>query len=455
MRSKHYQLSISGMQCVDCENNIEEAVAVLPGVTNANADFVRETLMLDLDEDAISLKTVCAAVKARGYRCGNFKGKKPAGFAKRLALSTLVAAGIILLFQLNKWVQIDISLDEIDENASLGLIFLVGILTSFHCIGMCGGFVLSYAAGGGAKSSWLSYQTHISYGIGKTVSYASIGALFGFIGGAVSFTLGMRSLAMALAGAFLMIYGLSLLDAFAGLRRFHIRLPRFLIHSLSEKRRRLSNPLAIGLLNGLMIACGPLQAMYIMAAGTGSPLHGAALLAVFALGTLPVMFIFGLLSGLITANATRHFLKISGFIILLLGVIMLNRSLLLLGTGYDVNSLWSKASQRTTLFLAGWSKYDYENPFHLQEGYQVIYTEAEKFEYIPGRYRLKTNVPVKWIINVKELSPCNKRIIVPDLNLTIDLKEGVQMVKFLPKKAGTISWSCSMGMIPGVFIVTD
>lgn len=454
MKSRHVQLSIIGMQCVDCENNIEEAVSILPGVNRAKADYVTETLVLDLDRDAISLKTVCEAVKARGYRCGKAKENRSTGFVKRVALIIFAIAGIGALFQLNQFIQIDLSPEDIDENASLGLIFLVGILTSFHCIGMCGGFVLSYAAEG-AKPGRSSYLTHMSYGIGKTLSYASIGALFGFIGGAVSFTPGMRSLAMAFAAAFLMIYGLSLLDAFAGLRRFHIRLPRFFIHSLSEKRRRLSNPLAIGLLNGLMIACGPLQAMYIMAAGTGSPLQGAVLLAVFALGTLPVMFVFGLLSGMITANATRNFLKISGFIIVLLGTMMLNRSLLLAGTGYDVDSLLTKTSGTATAWLAAWRKNDVGNAFHLQEGYQIIYTEAEKFEYIPSRYRLKTNVPVKWIINVRELSPCNQRIIVPDLNLTIDLKEGLQMVEFLPKKAGIISWSCSMGMIPGTFMVQD
>lgn len=454
MRSRHYQLSISGMQCVDCENNIEEVVSALPGVISVKADFTKESLALELDTDAVTLKTVCAAVKAKGYRCGNYKRKKPAGFVKRLASIILAAAGISVLFQLSKFIQIDVSFDDIDKNASYGLIFLVGVLTSFHCIGMCGGFVLSYAAEG-ATSGRTSYLSHIVYGIGKTTSYATIGALFGFIGGAVSFTVGMRSLAMALAGAFLIIYGLSLLDAFSGLRRFHIRLPRFLLHNLSEKRRHTSNPLVIGLLNGLMIACGPLQAMYVMAAGTGSPLHGAALLAVFALGTLPVMFIFGLLSAMITANATRHFLKISGFIIMLLGAIMVNRSMLLSGTGYDVNSLLTKASQKAITLFAGWRKNDVENQFHLQEGYQIIYTEAEKFEYIPGRYLLRKNVPVKWIINVKELSPCNKRIIVLDLNLTIDLKEGLQMVEFLPGEVGTISWSCSMGMIPGTFIVRE
>lgn len=454
MRLKRYLIPISGMQCADCENNIEETVSALPGITHAKANFSDETLTLELNPDAISLKTVCAAIKARGYSCRNQKRKKSSIFSERFILIMLAMVGIIGLLQLNTVIHLDLSFEAIDKNAGYGVIFLIGVLTSFHCIGMCGGFVLSYAADG-AKAGQSSYLNHVVYGIGKTVSYSAFGALFGFIGGAVSFTIGMRSLAMALAGVFLMIYGLSLLDAFAGLRRFHIRMPRDLVRNLSEIRRRTSNPLVIGLLNGLMIACGPLQAMYIMAAGTGSPLQGAALLAAFALGTLPVMFVFGLLSTLITANVSRHLLKISGLVIMLLGAVMLNRSLLLSATGYDVNSLLTRASLQISTFLEGWRKSDAEGPFHIQEGYQIVYTEAESYQYIPSRYSLKNNVPVKWIINVKELSPCNQRIIVPDLNMTIDLKAGLQMVEFIPNKAGVISWSCAMGMIPGTFVVKD
>jgi plastocyanin domain-containing protein len=88
-------------------------------------------------------------------------------------------------------------------------------------------------------------------------------------------------------------------------------------------------------------------------------------------------------------------------------------------------------------------------------GYQVIYTEAEKQAYLPAEYTLKKNVPVKWIINVKELSSCNRQIIIPALGMTIDLKTGLQIVEFVPKESGIISWSCYMGMIPGTFIVKD
>ena len=335
-----------------------------------------------------------------------------------------------------------------------GLLFLVGILTSFHCIGMCGGFVLGYTVSG-SKSGNPSHQSHIYYAIGKIISYSLFGALFGFVGGAITITITMKSVISGLAGLFLIIYGLSMNDAFAGLRRFHIRLPRGFVHHLFRQQRKTTSPFIIGLLNGLMIACGPLQAMYVLAAGTGSAIEGAKVLAIFAVGTLPLMLLFGYSANFLTANLTRKFLKLSGVIIIVLGAIMLNRGLLLSGTGYDFHSLSAKISQKINAHFMTWQHDFVDAGAHIQNGYQVIYMEVEAKKYSPSEFTVRKNIPVKWIINVKEISECNKQIVIPSLDKTINLHPGLQIVEFIPTDDGVISWSCHMGMIPGTFIVSE
>lgn len=451
MKPQHHLLTISGMHCVDCENHIEEAVSSLPGIINAQANFADETLTLDLDSEVISIKTVRAAIKSAGYACTEDISPKPTGFIKRLSLTGLALTGIILLFQLDNWVQLEFSLDDIGRAANYGLLFTIGVLTSFHCIGMCGGFVVSYTVAS-TETGKAIYWNHLLYGMGKVISYSGFGALFGLIGGTLTFTLGMRSLASAIAGLFLILYGLSMLDAFRVLRRFHIRLPHWLNRFLVRTRQRTSNPFVFGLLNGMMIACGPLQAMYIMAAGTENPVEGAKLLAVFALGTLPVMFAFGTFASIITVNMRRYMIKLSGFIIILLGVVMLNRCLMIYGTGYDVNSLLSRISGEIKTNFMSW-QIGRSDAAPIQQGYQIIYMEAEKHAYRPDEFTLRYGVPVKWIINVKALSECNKTIIIPSLHKTIALKPGLQIVEFTPKQSGVVSWSCHMGMLPGTFIV--
>lgn len=80
---------------------------------------------------------------------------------------------------------------------------------------------------------------------------------------------------------------------------------------------------------------------------------------------------------------------------------------------------------------------------------------VDRYGYSPDRFVLQKGVPVRWIIDGKELTGCNNAIQVPKLGLRFDIKPGEQVIEFTPEQAGTISWSCWMGMIPGSFIVKD
>jgi len=91
----------------------------------------------------------------------------------------------------------------------------------------------------------------------------------------------------------------------------------------------------------------------------------------------------------------------------------------------------------------------------MQDGYQIIEMEVNRYGWSPDKFVLKKGVPVKWIINAKEINGCNNAIQVPKYGLEFNIKPGEQVIEFTPDKSGTVSWSCWMGMIPGVFIVKD
>jgi hypothetical protein len=86
---------------------------------------------------------------------------------------------------------------------------------------------------------------------------------------------------------------------------------------------------------------------------------------------------------------------------------------------------------------------------------QTINMDVLKSGFSPNQFTLRKDVPVKWVINGKELAECNKVIVVPQYKLTIELKKGKQVIKFTPSESGLVSWSCWMGMMPGTFIVVD
>ena len=197
-----------------------------------------------------------------------------------------------------------------------------------------------------------------------------------------------------------------------------------------------------------MIACGPLQAIYIMAAGTGSWIEGAKLLFIFALGTLPVMLGFGYFTSFISSKMANKILRASGAIVIILGLIMINRGLALTGTGYDVGSFFASSEN----LVAASNNND---NIILKEGYQEIKMDVLASGWNPNKFILKKDIPVKWVIDGKEINGCNNAIQVPKLGLNFKIKPGIQTIEFTPTEEGTIPFSCWMGMKQGQFIVKD
>jgi uncharacterized protein len=439
----------TGMTCHGCEKIIAKQVLKLEGVKSVDIDYATEKAEVEFDAQKTNYSEIKEAIEERGYICKSFDEKQKTNWVNW----AFAGIGFILIIYFAWQLYGRIELPAISQNMGYGLLFVVGLLTGFHCVGMCGGFVISYTAKG-IKEGKKPARLHLSYGIGKLISYTVIGAAFGLLGSIVAFTPAIRGWAGILAGLFLVIFGLKMLNIIPALRKFKITMPKFLNKFLrKEKKEHSNNPLVIGLLNGLMIACGPLQAIYIMAAGTGSMIEGAKLLFIFALGTLPVMLGFGYLTSVISKKATHKILKASGVIVIILGLVMINRGLSLTGTGYDYNSLTAEfapfASDDSGI-VAGT-----DGTPVFKDGYQEIKMEVNRYGWSPDKFVLKKGVPVKWIIEGKEINGCNNAIQVPKLGLKFDIKKGEQIIEFTPTETGTISWSCWMGMIPGVFIVKD
>ena len=441
-------LHARGMHCSGCEHIIEDSVRKLAGVQRVKADYPTEIVAVVFDPALTNVEGICAAIARKGYRCTlPDDAEAPRNKFKKLGAAVLGILGVVLLIFLDtKWIS-QSGTPDVSQHMGLGLILILGLLTGFHCIGMCGGFVLSYTAGD-ARLGQSSHLSHLLYGAGKTLSYTVIGATFGLLGAVVAFTPMLRGAAGVSAGIFLIIFGLNMLNVFPVLRKIRLKLPAALSWALSgQQTRSRKRPFVIGLLNGLMIACGPLQAMYVMSAGTGSAIEGAKMLFTFGIGTLPVLLSFGLLTSMISGALTYQLLRASGVILILLGAVMINRGLILTGAGYDLQSVIMSASSK--LGLA-----EIPHPTSPVAGhFQTITMDAIKSRFEPNHFVLRQGIPVKWVIDGKEVTECNRRIVVPKLGLEFDVREGAQTIEFTPKETGIIPWSCWMGMLHGQFEV--
>lgn len=441
-------------------------------VNSVSASFSKEEAGVEFDENKISEKEIKEMIEKLGYEIKEIEEVKEekveeketpenlednSNHKKNKNLVPWIISGVfgILLLTVLYFVVLknfnfqlpDIKIPNAGENVGLILLFAAGILTGFHCISMCGGFVVSYTAKNALKGH-KSFKQHLVYGGAKVLSYAIIGGIFGLIGGFIAFNAGLRGVVAILAGLFMMFYALSMFG-FKFFRKFQFN-PKFLTKAASEASAKAKGPYRgpffTGLLNGLFIACGPLQAMYLYAAGTGNFFTGMASLAAFGLGTLPVMLGFGSLTTIISHKTTAKILKFSAIIVLILGLIMLNRGLALTGSGYDAQSLISNLKGTGGIT---------SNVIVDNNGNQIINMDVSASGYSPNSFVLKKGVPVTWNINVKQITGCNQELVMNSYGIDIRLKQGLNTAQFTPTKTGTIPFSCGMGMLRGSFIVTE
>ena len=167
---------------------------------------------------------------------------------------------------------------------------------------------------------------------------------------------------------------------------------------------------------------------------------------VFSIGTVPLMLTFGALSGLLSKGYTKKILKFSGVLIIVLGLIMGNRGLAL--AGININPITAFASNSVG------SSNPYVAKATLQDGIQIINMTADNNGYKPNAFYVQKGIPVKWIIDGKELNSCNNAIVARALNLERKIKKGENIIEFTPGDKD-INFSCWMGMIGGVIKVVD
>jgi sulfite exporter TauE/SafE/plastocyanin domain-containing protein/copper chaperone CopZ len=432
VKIKKDKFKVFDMTCVSCELRVERAVKGLNGVKNALASFKDESVIVEYDPDLCSLENIKDAVRASGYSTESSNRYKIAGIF-------VIAAAIILIGNSSSGIDIGSRLN----GATYFVLFLVGMLTSIHCVGMCGGIALSQSINKGGKNKIDSIKPAVLYNTGRVISYTVLGGIVGGLGSVFSLSIPVKAGLQIFAGIFMMIMGFNM-SGYSLFRKFNIRLP----WSACSMKKKPRTPFLVGILNGLM-PCGPLQTMQLYALGTGSILKGSLSMFIFSLGTIPLMLGFGAVSGMLSRGYTRTLLKFSGILVIVLGIVMGSRGLALAGVNIPtVSTLAAGLSGNKTSAESSAGKST------LKDGVQIIKMTADNSGYTPNGLYVQKNVPVKWIIDGKALNSCNGQIIVPSLNIQRTLQPGENVIEFTPKD-GDINFSCGMGMIRGVIKVVD
>ena len=342
-------------------------------------------------------------------------------------------------------------------------LFAVGLVTSIHCIFMCGGLVLTYAVKGTEDGPWIRrLAPHLAYQGSRILSYATVAIILGgivaLLGRAVDIT-SFRNWLMVVAGVYMVLLGISMTGRVRVLRYLTPRPPKFLVRALSSERKKatsdaveghasLATPVIFGLLTGLM-PCAPLIAAQASAVASGSPLRGAWGMVGFGLGTMPLMLVFGFASSLLSRRFQARLQVVAAIAVMIFGLVILNRGLMLVGSPTTFDSV------RTA--VVGGSVSPAHPGFKTgADGIVEVPLMIQDTTYVPDKVTIPAGTQVRLVVDRREDIACSDQLSIPAVRVLADLKaNGITEVLVPPMKVGTYTLTCGMGMMSGSLIVVD
>ena len=207
----------------------------------------------------------------------------------------------------------------------LQLAFIIGLLGSLHCVGMCG--PLAFAIRDNSQLKWIIALEKLTYNLGRTLSYAFLGLLVGLIGKQF-WIAGLQQGVSIISGIFILMAALSRI-----LPMMKINAPNFGINFLGpiqklliKATQRRGGHFFIGILNGFL-PCGFVYLALAGAINTSSVLQSSLFMFFFGLGTIPLMLAATLGVSFASPFVRRRINNFLPFLMFFLGVWFIFRGL--------------------------------------------------------------------------------------------------------------------------------
>jgi sulfite exporter TauE/SafE len=215
--------------------------------------------------------------------------------------------------------------------------FVIGLLGSVHCVGMCGGIVAALSVVPASRPFPVALIVAVpadrllrvlSYNAGRIGSYALAGAVLGGVANGARLLTGISAFQLVglwLANLMLVVLGLSLMGAWQGLTRIE-SLGQSLwktIQPLTRHLLPLDSPLKMFAMGSLWgwLPCGMVYSVLLNAMLTGSAWSGASVMLAFGLGTLPTLLVMGVLGTQWSAVMQKPGVRMgSGLLVLAFGL---------------------------------------------------------------------------------------------------------------------------------------
>lgn len=205
--------------------------------------------------------------------------------------------------------------------------FIFGLISSFHCIGMCGPIAIMLPVD---RSNQAKKVTQIiSYHLGRLTAYGTIGLLFGILGKGFYLAGVQQNLSLFIGIAMIMV----LLIPEKIVAQYNFSKPVFKLISKVKsalgsqfKKKSYKSLFTIGLLNGFL-PCGMVYVALFGAIAMQSALFGTYYMLLFGLGTVPMMSSVVYLNSLMTISFRNRIQKIIPYVGVVIGILFILRGL--------------------------------------------------------------------------------------------------------------------------------
>lgn len=472
-------IKIGGMTCISCKRAIENGLGNITGVKSVSVNYKTGKCEITIDTGLVGWKDIFNAIEDLGYTIGNNKK------TDLINIISIVVIIVSLYYFLEQTGLLNLlNFEKVaDSTMGFGMLFVIGLMTSVHCIAMCGGINISQCLSENKKFSGL-YP--VMYNLGRVVSYTVIGFVLGFAGMlfGTGENLGVSSIIQGLiksfAGIYMVIMGVNMLGFVPQIKRLTFHLPNF----IGKFRVKNSQPFVVGLLNGFM-PCGPLQSIQLVALATGNPFTGGLSMFAFSLGTVPLMLGLGSLVSVLGKRFTDRMMTVGAILVTVMGLAMVSQGASLTGMIKSENLMvlvvmlavmciveninFNKRQVKTVslmiilfvgVFTSRFMAINYvsendESSYHMENCVQVVESQLASGKY--PSIKVKKDVPVRWIINAPDgsINGCNYKIYINSYGIEHTFQKGENIIEFTPTKSGNIGYSCWMGMIKGNINVVE
>jgi sulfite exporter TauE/SafE/copper chaperone CopZ len=444
---------ITGMTCASCEKRLTRALLRVPGVQSVDVSAVRGTASVH-GERLLRREALDDAIRACGYEPGVAPWlTRDRSVWRTVGLAALGVGAVAGALTLAGPVDLTSGLSSPGRGGLL-LVLVLGVTAGLStCTAMVGALVLglsaSHAAAFAARGeATLPFPTRmrpqLAFNAGRVIGFTLLGALLGALGATASLPTRVTAVLVVTVAAVMCLLGVRLTGISPRAAAWSPRLPGGLARRLGSEtatgagysHRRTA---VLGAAT-FLLPCGFTQAVQVYALSTASPLAAGAVMGTFALGTTPGLLALGAVPEVTTGRRQATVLRVVGVLVLAFALLNVSSAWNLLGgSGGSTATGARTASANVTV----------------ADGVQTVHMTQKPRGYEPADTVLYAGLPTRWVVEATSQFDCSAAIRVPALDLRIDLRQGTNTVDLPVLDAGTLPFTCVMGMYSGTLVVVD